>query len=121
MTLFPHSADCALTGSRGRTILFFSGIPHLTLPTAARTASDPRAEHATSNVATIFLGYQLTHTTEFFADVETTEGGGLSDALGLAGFVNLDVVRNPELGPSPYSGASHDSPDHSSQLGDDGD
>ena len=61
-----------------------------------------QAEHATSNVATIFLGYQLSPTTEVFADVESAAGGGLSDALGLAGFVNVDEVRNPELGPSPY-------------------
>jgi high affinity Mn2+ porin len=53
-------------------------------------------------VATIFLGYQLSRTTEVFADAESAAGGGLSDALGLAGFVNVDVVPNPELGPSPY-------------------
>ena len=29
-------------------------------------------------------------------------GRGLSDALGLAGFTNLDVVRNPTLGSAPY-------------------
>ena len=53
-------------------------------------------------MATIFLSYQLGSTTEVFADVESAAGGGLSDALGVAGFVNVDVVRNPELGPSPY-------------------
>ena len=36
------------------------------------------------------------------SDVESAAGGGLSDAFGLAGFVNVDVVRNPELGSSPY-------------------
>ena len=35
-------------------------------------------------------------------DVESAGGRGLSSALGLAGFTNLDVVRNPELGPVPY-------------------
>jgi hypothetical protein len=35
-------------------------------------------------------------------DVESAGGRGLSNALGLAGFTNLDVVRNPELGPTPY-------------------
>ena len=29
-------------------------------------------------------------------------GGGLSQALGVAGFPNLDVVRNPTLGHAPY-------------------
>ena len=60
------------------------------------------AEHATSNVAALFLGLKATRTTELFLDVETADGGGVSDALGLAGFVNVDVVRNPQLGPAPY-------------------
>ena len=33
---------------------------------------------------------------------EAAAGGGLSDALGLAGFTDLDVVRNPTLGTTPY-------------------
>ena len=35
-------------------------------------------------------------------DGEETAGGGLSDGLGLAGFTNLDVVRNPTLSKAPY-------------------
>jgi hypothetical protein len=35
-------------------------------------------------------------------DVEETGGRGLSDALGVAGFTNLDVVRNPSIGQAPY-------------------
>jgi hypothetical protein len=37
---------------------------------------------------------QLTSTTEIFMHFEAAAGGGLSDALGLAGFTDLDVVRN---------------------------
>ena len=29
-------------------------------------------------------------------------GAGLSNALGVAGFTNVDVVRNPTLGTAPY-------------------
>src|SRR5262249_22277749 len=39
---------------------------------------------------------------EALLDFESAGGGGLSDALGLAGFTNLDVVRNPTLGATPY-------------------
>lgn len=35
-------------------------------------------------------------------NLESAGGKGLSDALGLAGFTNLDVVRNPTLGAAPY-------------------
>lgn len=59
-------------------------------------------EHALSRVATLYLGWQATRTTEFLFDVEETGGRGISDAFGLGGFTNLDVVRNPELGPAPY-------------------
>ena len=34
--------------------------------------------------------------------MESAGGRGLSEALGFAGFTNLDVVRNPNLGPTPY-------------------
>ena len=61
-----------------------------------------RADNATSHVGTLFLGYQVSHTTEVFVDLEEASGGGLSDGLGLAGFTNLDVVRNPLLSKSPY-------------------
>src|SRR5512135_1398782 len=60
------------------------------------------AEGATSNIATVFTGFELTHNTELFMHFEAAAGGGLSDALGLAGFTDLDVVRNPTLGRTPY-------------------
>jgi hypothetical protein len=62
----------------------------------------PQAEHATSLLETLFLGYQLGHGAEALLDVESAGGRGVSDALGLAGFTNLDVVRNPSLGTAPY-------------------
>jgi len=39
---------------------------------------------------------------ELVLDVESAGGAGISQALGLAGFTNLDVVRNPTLGSAPY-------------------
>ncbi len=61
-----------------------------------------RYEKATSRVMTLFTGLKLNDSTELLVSVEETGGRGLSDALGLAGFVNLDVVRNPDLGQAPY-------------------
>jgi high affinity Mn2+ porin len=40
--------------------------------------------------------------TDAIFDVESAGGRGISEALGLAGFTNVDVVRNPNLGPTPY-------------------
>ena len=56
------------------------------------------AEHATSRVLTFFSGYEFNPNTMAYLDVEEAGWGGISGALGLAGFTNLDVVRNPSLG-----------------------
>jgi high affinity Mn2+ porin len=101
VTLFPHSQTSPYWIS-GQDNIIFQWHPSFDASYSGAHSFRSLAEHATSNVATIFLGYQLSHTTEIFADAESAAGGGLSDALGLAGFVNVDVVRNPELGPSPY-------------------
>jgi hypothetical protein len=55
-----------------------------------------------SRLFTLYTGYQLTKNTEILFAPESTGGRGIGDALGLAGFTNLDVVRNPDLGPKPY-------------------
>ena len=50
-------------------------------------------EHALSRVLTLYTGVKLARFTEILFDLEETGGGGLSQALGIAGFTNLDVVR----------------------------
>jgi high affinity Mn2+ porin len=60
------------------------------------------SEHATSRVLTLFTGYEFTRNSLLYFDVEEAGGAGISTALGLAGFTNLDVVRNPQVGTAPY-------------------
>ncbi len=62
----------------------------------------PDAQIVTSRVLTLYTGIRLTDTTDFFLDVEETGGNGIGQALGIAGFPNLDVVRNPTLSHAPY-------------------
>ena len=62
----------------------------------------PGHDHATSRVETLYTGFQITPQLEILADVESAGGAGLSQALGIAGFTNVDVVRNPTLGEAPY-------------------
>jgi len=59
-------------------------------------------EHATSRVETLYTGFRITNQLEILADVESAGGAGLSNALGIAGFTNVDVVRNPTLSEDPY-------------------
>ena len=62
----------------------------------------PENEHATSRVETLYTGFQITNRLEILGDFESAGGAGLSSALGIAGFTNVDVVRNPSLGEAPY-------------------
>lgn len=59
-------------------------------------------ERALSRVWTVHIGSRVTHALDLLVDVESAGGRGLGDALGVAGFTNLDVVRNPTLGSAPY-------------------
>jgi len=61
-----------------------------------------KAQDATSRVLTLFLGVQLNDNSEVLLDMQETGGHGIGEALGLAGFTNLDVVRNPQLSKVPY-------------------
>ena len=73
-------------------------------------------EAKASEVATLYLGYQLRpnarYNTDLIVDVENAGGRGVSQALGLAGELNLDVVRNPDLEHCALPVAGRDSPDY---------
>jgi len=66
----------------------------------------PAVEPKVSFVGTFYSAFQphrnLRCNTDLIVDAESAGGRGLSQALGLAGFTNLDVVRNPNLGSAPY-------------------
>ena len=62
----------------------------------------PQPQDATSRVLTLYTGLRLTNTAELICDVQEAGGHGISEALGLAGATNLDVVRNPLLSKAPY-------------------
>jgi high affinity Mn2+ porin len=101
LTLFPHSQTAPYWIS-GQANIIFQWHPSFPAKYSGPNSFHSFGENATSKVYTLYLGYELTHYTEVFMDVESAGGHGLSAALGLAGFVNLDVVRNPELGDVPY-------------------
>jgi high affinity Mn2+ porin len=101
VTLFPHS-DSSRFWISGQANIIFQWHPAFPAAYSGPNSLHANAEDATSKVYTLFTGLEITSTTEVFADIESAGGRGISNALGLAGFTNLDVVRNPELGPVPY-------------------
>ena len=101
VTLFPHS-DTSRYWISGQANIILQWHPEFPAKYSGPNSLHAEAENATSKVYTLYLGYELTHTTEVFLDLESAGGHGISQALGLAGFTNLDVVRNPTLGETPY-------------------
>lgn len=77
------------------------GHPPFHAPYSGVNSLKPSGEIATSEVTTLYTGIRASKDTEVIFDLESAGGRGISDALGLAGFTNLDVVRNPELGAQP--------------------
>lgn len=63
-----------------------------------------RNETEVSHTYTLFVGARLSRTLEAFVNPEMARGKGVSEALGLAGYTNGDVIRNPTLGQEPYLG-----------------
>ena len=104
-TMFPHSETSRFyIGGQANIILQAHGPFHS--PYQGTNSFLPYGEYKTSLLGTLFLGAQVrrdprTETDAIF-NLESAGGRGLSEALGLAGFTNLDVVRNPTLGPVPY-------------------
>ena len=101
VTLFPHSETARywISGQANIILQWHGAFPAAySGPNSLR----PVAENGTSKVYTLYLGYELTHSTEVFLDIESAGGHGLSNSLGLAGITNLDVVRNTTLSQAPY-------------------
>lgn len=101
LTLFPHSQTSRYWIS-GQANVIFQWHPSFPAAYSGPHSFRSTAESATSKVYTLYLGYELSSTTAVYLDGESAAGTGLSSAYGLAGFTNLDVVRNPSLGATPY-------------------
>ena len=100
-SIFPHFKNGPFWIS-GQMNFIFQTHPDFPAEYTGKNSLLPRYEKATSRVLTLFTGVRLNHSTEVLVDVEETGGAGLSQSLGIAGFPNLDVVRNPQISKAPY-------------------
>ena len=105
VTIFPHPEAQRWLVS-GQANIIFQAHPGFHSPYSGPNSMLARGEYKTSLVGTLFTGLELhgnlRYNTDAIFDLESSGGRGISEALGLAGFTNLDVVRNPQLGPVPY-------------------
>ncbi len=116
LTMVPHS-DTAPWYIAGQFNTIFQAHPGFHSPYQGPNSFHNGGEYKTSLLGTLYLGFQVQRflnrpaterserfNTDFILDIESSGGRGLSQALGVAGFTNLDVVRNPNLGSKPYIG-----------------
>ncbi|HXW17939.1 MAG TPA: carbohydrate porin [Candidatus Acidoferrales bacterium] len=104
LTVFPHS-ETSRWWISGQANIIFQWHPTFYAKYSGPNSLSPGAQSATTHVVTLYTGYQVTHTTEVFADVEDATGGGIGTALGLAGYTDLDSVRTVQgvpLSKDPY-------------------
>ncbi len=105
LTMAPHSESAPYWVS-GQANSIFQMHGHFHSPYEGANSLRNIFETKASEVATLYLGYQwhanTRYNTDFIVDFENAGGRGISQALGLAGVTNVDVVRNPNLGSSPY-------------------
>jgi high affinity Mn2+ porin len=104
-TIFPHS-DGTRWFLAGQANIIFQAHGPFHSPYEGVHSLLSRGEYKTSLLGTFYTGFELNPNPRFatdgILDVESAGGRGISEAFGLAGFTNLDVVRNPSLGPAPY-------------------
>ena len=100
-TILPRLRDDRFWIS-GQANFVFQANPAFFAKYSGQHSLGPEYQKATSRVLTFYTGVRLTKSFEILADVEEAGGAALSTGFGLAGFTNLDIVRNPSLSKDPY-------------------
>lgn len=101
LTFFAHSESSRYWIS-GQANIVFQWHPSFPAKYSGAHSLQPGAEDAATRVFTLYLGYELTADTEVYLDVESSGGNGISNALGLAGYTDLDAVRVGLSNQTPY-------------------
>jgi high affinity Mn2+ porin len=101
ITVFPHSVDSRFWLS-GQMNFIYQSHPRFHAAYSGPHSFHQDYEKATGRVSTLYAGFEFTKSSEILINFEETGGVGLSTALGIAGFPNLDAVRDPTLSKAPY-------------------
>ncbi len=105
VTMIPHHGNDRFWLSGQANIIFQGDLPFHSTYEGTNSFRNA-AEYKTSLLGTLYTALRPTrsirYNTDLILDLESSGGRGLSQALGLAGFTNLDVVRNPTLSTAPY-------------------
>ena len=105
VTVFPHPDNTRYyLGGQANSIAQINNNFHS--PYVGTNSFLPIVGPKASFLGTFYSAFQphrnVRYNTDLIVDIESAGGRGLSQALGIAGFTNVDVVRNPNLGSAPY-------------------
>jgi hypothetical protein len=105
VSMFPHAEDARYWISGQANIILQGDLPFHS-PYQGANSFIGRGEYKASLLGTLYMAFRpsrsIRYNNDLILDLESAGGRGLSEALGLAGFTNLDVVRNPNLSSTPY-------------------
>ena len=88
----------------GQTTVVWQYHPAFRSPYQGPNSLRREAEDAVSHSYTLYTGVRLQPWLDLYVDPEMIRGTGISSGIGLAGYTNGEVIRNPEAGQSPYLG-----------------
>lgn len=94
-TLFSHSESSRFWIS-GQANIILQWHPSFPAKYSGPNSLTPQPQSSTTRVLTLYTAYRLSATTEVLADVEDSTGGGIGNAVGLAGLTDLDAVRTSQ-------------------------
>jgi hypothetical protein len=94
---FPYEAGLQVT-------LIDQNLSRFHSPYSGPNSLPSQNENELSDTYTLYLGTRFLPWLEVFVNPEMARGRGIGNTLGLAGYTNGDVIRNPTLGQDPYLG-----------------
>ncbi|MGA9673180.1 MAG: carbohydrate porin [Terracidiphilus sp.] len=100
-TMLPHLVEGRFWIS-GQMNAIFQANPSFSARYSGTNSFRSTYNKAIGRVLTLYSGVQLSHSTEVLVDGEEAGGLGLSSAVGIGAFTNLDAVRDPTLTGTPY-------------------
>jgi hypothetical protein len=104
VTLFPHTQTGRYWIS-GQANIILQGHGAFRAKYSGPNSLTNWSQTTTTHLLAFYAGYELSRTTEVFAEIEDATGNGIGNASGVAGYVNLDSVRLAQgvaLSKAPY-------------------